>query len=264
MDFKLAKLVKSGVPAVGTWMEFFDPCVIQVLAIAGFDWVCIDTEHNPFDENQLYTCIYIARNAGISPIVRVRKNDESLIKLALDLGAEGVVVPGIADADDVAKAVSFAKYPPVGIRGYGPIRATNFWADKEKYDKNIHDNVLLICQIERKSALDEVDKICQISDIDAVFIGPADLSLSMGYHGNSNHPQVQDAIKTIINSANKHNKIWGGIALDENSYMEYAKKGTLLTTLGGDYFFMQNAAVKEISSVLDALAKAGLHKGKNK
>jgi len=262
MEFKLAKLVKNGVPAIGTWVELCDSGVVQVLANAGFDWACIDTEHNPFDETQLYTCICVAKKAGISPIVRVRKNDESLIKLALDLGAEGVVVPGIVDADDAAKAVSFAKYPPVGIRGYGPIRATYFWADKKEYDESVRDNVLLICQIERKSALSEVDKICRIPDIDAVFIGPADLSLSMGYHGDYSHPKVQDAIKTIIDSANKNKKIWGGIALDEISYMEYAKQGALLTTLGADYFFMQNAASKEVRAVLDALIKAGLRKEK--
>ncbi|MHB9071612.1 MAG: HpcH/HpaI aldolase family protein [Sedimentisphaerales bacterium] len=260
MEFRLAKLVKNGAPAIGTWVELCDSGVVQVLANAGFDWVCIDMEHNPFDESQLHTCICVAQNAGISPVVRVRKNDESLIKLTLDLGAEGVVVPGIVDAEDAAKAVSFAKYPPVGIRGYGPIRATNFWADKKEYDESVRDNILLICQIERKSALNEVDKICKMPDIDAVFIGPADLSMSMGYHGNSNHPDVQDAIKTIIDSANKNKKIWGGIALDEISYMEHAKKGALLTTLGADYFFMQNAAAKEAKAVLNALAAAGLRK----
>jgi 2-dehydro-3-deoxyglucarate aldolase len=84
--------------------------------------------------------------------------------------------------------------------------------------------------------------------------------MSMGHQGNAGHPNVQEAIKTIIASAKKYNKIWGGIALDEASYMEYAKQGSLLTTLGGDYLFMQNAAAKEVRAVFDALAKAGLRR----
>ena len=260
MEFKLAKLVKNGTPAIGTWMTLSDPGIIYILANAGFDWVWVDTEHNPFNETQLQAVIYAARAAGISPIVRVRKNDESLIKFALDLGAEGVVVPGIIDADDAKKAVNFARYAPLGTRGYGPIRATNFWAKKAEYNKNAAENILLICQIERESALNDVENICQVPGIDAIFIGPADLSQSMGHPGDFKHPDVVEGIKKIIETAKKYNKMWGITAAGSEEYIEYTKQGALLVTSGSDSRFMVESAAKRGTEILKALKENNLRK----
>ena len=231
---RLATLIRERKPAVGMWINFSDPGLAQIAAVSGYDWILIDTEHNPLTEDQVQGLILAVSGTDVQTIVRVRANREEHIKWLLDCGAGGVVIPSIKDAEDARRAVEFTKYAPLGRRGYGPNRASGFFTRDKDYVSRANDDILLICQIELASAVEEVDEICQIPGVDAVWIGPTDLAQSMGHLGNPKHPDVQAAIRKIIDTANKHDKPWGRPSGIIEDYRKCVELGGVVMILGSD------------------------------
>ncbi|HOL35157.1 MAG TPA: aldolase/citrate lyase family protein [bacterium] len=249
---KLAKLIREKKPSLGGWVCLADPGVAIIMANAGYDWLLIDNEHHPFTETQIQAMIYALRTTGVTSIVRVRGNDPSHIKWVLDIGAGGIMVPMIENSDDVKKAIVYSKYFPLGNRGYSPLRATDFWAFKEEYEEKANREVLLICQIEQISAVNEIKKIVQLP-VDGVWIGYADLSYSMGYHGNFKHPEVQKAIDKVIDAANEYGKPWGMPAATPEDFVIRVKQGALLMTSGSDVSFLNSAAAERVRQCRKAI-----------
>ena len=257
---RLAKLLSEKKPAVGAWLTLADPSIAIILAHAGFDWVMVDNEHNPFTETQVQGFIHALRGTDVSCIVRVRGNDPSHIKWVLDAGADGIIVPWLENAGDARRAVDAAKYHPLGKRGYGALRATDFWEHKQEYDNHANQQVLLICQIERISAVKDIDEIAQMPGIDALWIGPTDLAQSMGLVAEPNHPEVKDCIARIMAAANKHGKAWGIPVGSVAEFMWYVEQGGTLMTVGSSSSMLMNSSKKCVEASLSALVKAGLRK----
>lgn len=257
---KLARLLENRKPALGVWMTLTDPGIAVILSRTGFDWIMIDTEHNPFTEAHLVSIVYALRDSEVTPIFRIRNNDAALAKCALDIGAQGVIIPMIKDVEDARRAVDFAKYPPLGNHGYGALRATDFWHDKNEYDENPNQAVLLICQIERVSAVEGINEILQIPGIDGIYIGPVDLSHSMGCKGDMQHPEVLKNIERVIEAANRYNKPWGMPVPGVEEYMRRVQQGALLATVGSDNRFMKTSATMMIEDCFKRLSKEGLRK----
>ena len=240
------------------WVNLCDPGVGQIAALAGHDWIMIDTEHNALTEAQVQGIIHAVSAFDVTTVVRVRANREEHVKWVLDVGAGGVVIPGVLDAADARKAVHIAKYHPLGLRGYGPNRASGFWTEGEQYNATANEDILLICQIELASAVAEIDEICQIAGIDGVWIGPTDLAQSMGHLGNPGHPEVKAAIDTIIETANRHGKPWGiptGLVAD---YQRYVERGAVLMLLGSDTRILKSGAGELVTGARELLDRAGL------
>lgn len=255
---RLAKLLAEKKPALGAWITFADPSIAIIFAHAGFDWVMIDNEHNPFTETQIQGFIHALRGTDVSCIVRVRGNDPAHIKWVLDSGADGIIVPWIENADDARRAVDAAKYYPLGKRGYGPLRATDFWEHKQEYDTYANERILLICQIERSSAVDCIDEIAQMPGIDGLWIGPTDLAQSVGHLGQADHPDVQECIARTIAAANQHNKAWGIPVGSVEDLMGYVKQGGTVMTITSSSRIMAEVSKKCSQAGLSALVKAGL------
>jgi len=231
---RLARLVRQKQPAVGLWINLFDPGVVQIGGLVGYDWVLIDLEHNPMSEAQVQGLLHAAGGLEVTTIVRVRANGPEHIDWVLDAGAGGVLVPGIQDAEDAHRAVGFSKYHPLGKRGYGPNRASGYWVHAEEYNANANRDILLICQIEVASAVAEIGDICQISGIDGIWIGPMDLAQSLGHLANPDHPDVRAAIDQVVDAATRYGMPWGiPTGLLEN-YEKYVERGGVLMTLGSD------------------------------
>jgi len=258
---RLAKLLEEKQPSIGGWITLCEPSVGIIFSHAGFDWVVIDTEHNPFTEAQVQGLIHAMRDSDMTPIVRVRSNDPAHFKWVLDCGAGGLLVPFITDAADVKRAVEAAKYWPLGVRGYGPTRAVDFGAHRKEYLDKANTDILLIIQIERQSALDDIEEIAQIEGLDGIWVGPNDLAQGLGHFGDIGHPEVQEAIGKIIATANKYGKPWGFPVACVEDYIKYAKQGAKLMTVGTDANLLVNAANKLVSDSFAALEKAGLRKG---
>ena len=257
---RLAKLLSEKKPAVGTWLTLADPSIAIIFAQAGFDWVMVDNEHNPFTETQVQGFIHALRGTDVSCIVRVRGNDPAHIKWVLDAGADGIIVPWLENAADARRAVDAAKYYPVGKRGYGPLRATDFWEHKQDYDAYANQRVLLICQIERTSAVEDIDQIAQMPGIDGLWIGPTDLAQSVGQVGDPSHPEVQDCIARTIAAANQHGKAWGIPVGSVGDLIVYAKQGGTLMTIASSSSILTKFAKECVQASLSALAKDGLRK----
>lgn len=249
---KLARLLKQKKPAVGGWINLCDPGIAIIMAYAGYDWLLIDNEHHPFTETQIQTIIYALRKTGVTPIIRVRGNDPSHIKWVLDAGAGGVMVPMLESVEDVKKAISYSKYPPLGNRGYSPLRATDFWTFKQEYEETANEEILLICQIEQLSAVNEIEEIVKLP-IDGIWIGYADLSFSMGYKGNFKHPDVQKAIEKVINAANKYGKPWGMPAATSEDFKKRVNQGGLLLISGSDSGFISSSASERVQQCRRAI-----------
>jgi 4-hydroxy-2-oxoheptanedioate aldolase len=237
---RLARLMRESQPAIGMWINLTDPGVTQIAALAGYDWVMIDTEHNPFTESQVQALLHSLREHDVTPVVRVRGNREECVKWVLDAGAGGIVIPSLKDAEDARHAVEIAKYFPLGRRGFGPNRASDFSTKSSQYVETANQEIVLIGQIELASAVAEAKAICEMPGMDGVWIGPTDLAQSLGHLGNPNHPDVQTAINTVIEAASQHSRAWGIPTGSVDDYERYLKRGAIIMTLGSDSRILLN------------------------
>jgi len=195
-----AKLAR-GEATVGTWTMIGHPVVAEILAQAGFDWVVLDVEHGVMDWPRVLPQVQAVQGQGCAAICRVPINSPEHFKWALDLGVEGVMVPWVRTATDAREAVAAAKYPPEGIRGVGVCRAHGYGASFQSYVETANDETLVILQIEHIEAVDSIEEICAVPGIDVAFIGPYDLSGSMGLMGQIHHPDVEAAVSRVFEAA---------------------------------------------------------------
>jgi 2-dehydro-3-deoxyglucarate aldolase/4-hydroxy-2-oxoheptanedioate aldolase len=173
--------------------------VAKILAIAGFQWAFLDGEHGGFDLETLQDICRLSVLVGLSPIVRVAELQYSLVARALDCGAEGVIFPRVESPELLERAVSWTKFPPVGIRGYG-LGGTQLDYEKVTFPQvieHMNSNTMVVMQIETQRALDMREELLAVAGIDAVMVGPADLSISLGVPGEFDHPKMVSAIEAI-------------------------------------------------------------------
>jgi 4-hydroxy-2-oxoheptanedioate aldolase len=199
----LKRRLKAGETTVGAWLSFAESAVAEIMAGTGYDWILIDTEHAPFGPEGLQAVLTAFHGRPSVPIVRVPWNSPVYIKQVLDLGAEGVLVPMVMTADEARAAVAACKYPPEGIRGFGPRRASDYYRRVEAYVASANESVLVALQIEHIDAVGRVDEILAVPGIDVVCLGPNDLSGSMGLLGQIEHPSVVKAITRVLEAAGR-------------------------------------------------------------
>ncbi len=197
----LKRRLREGGTAVGAFLSLTDPAVAEILAGAGYDWVWIDTEHAPWSPRDLQTSLMAFERTATVPIVRVAWNDPVRIKLALDAGAEGIIAPMVRTVEEAEALVAACRYPPDGVRGFGPRRASGWGRDIERYMAQANEAILVIPQIEDWRTADVIDEVLAVPGIDAVAIGPNDLSGTVGALRQHDHPRVKVAIDRIVGAA---------------------------------------------------------------
>jgi 2-keto-3-deoxy-L-rhamnonate aldolase RhmA len=245
----LKKKLKAGEQTFGLWMSIPSPDVTERLAQYNFDWFVFDNEHSPLNELVTQTLLIATEGTGVTPLFRVAWNDPVLIKRALDIGSHGVVVPWVDNKQQAIDAVKACMYPPKGIRGCGPRRASYL---DSNYLSTANDEVLVIIQIETINAVNNIDDIITVDGVDCFFIGPADLSASMNLLGKSFDPKVQEAIDKAFEAGKKYGVpagIYGGggIPLEER-----IKQGWQFQVVGSDFGFV-SAGAREILKMCDRL-----------
>lgn len=193
-----AKL-KKGEPALGISLSVMHPELIRTISDSGFDWVLYDADHGPWSMETVNDMIQRTSGSVASPVIRVVWNDVNAIKRALDTGAYGIIVPWVSSKEMAENAVRYSRYPPEGLRGCAPGRPANAcgvtWSE---YLEIANDEMLIAVQIEREEAIDRVEEIISVGGIDATFLGPADLSASMGLRGHFFHPRVLKAMQRMV------------------------------------------------------------------
>lgn len=244
--------MRRGETCLGTAISFSDPTVSEALCNV-LDIIWIDMEHNPHSLETVQAHIMATKGTDATPIVRVPWNDPVLIKPVLDIGAAGVIVPMIRTADDTRLAVSACRYPPEGIRGFGPRRPSNYGRlGGPEFCKAANEAMITIVQIEHIDAVNNIDSILAVPGLTSVLIGSNDLSGSMGYMGQPRHPEVLRAIDTVIEKARK-TQVFVGIAIADDAKLlcEWADKGVQWLVMGNDYSLMLRAAGQVADEIRD-------------
>lgn len=225
---------------IGSWITLGHPSIAEVMASAGFDWLCIDLEHSVIDYFEAQQLIMAIQGKGLKAFVRVGENNTRIIKRILDAGADGIIVPSVNSAEEALKAVNSVKYPPLGSRGVGLARAQGYGFDFENYRDNKTKDIKLIVQIEHIKAINNLDAILQVEGVDGTFIGPYDLSGSLGKPGEWDEPEVVEALKIYEETVKKYDKLIGFhvVPPDYNLVLEKQLKGYNFIAFSFDAYFL--------------------------
>ncbi|HEU4758722.1 MAG TPA: aldolase/citrate lyase family protein [Dehalococcoidia bacterium] len=206
---RLKRLWQQGRPALGGWLTVPSAFSAEVFAHARFDWLNIDMQHGLIGYQQAVAMLQAISTTDTVPLVRVPWNEPGAIMKALDAGAFGVIVPLVNSRAEAEAAVAVCRYPPAGIRSYGPIRAV-YYAGRD-YFSRANEEVLCIVMIETRRALDDLDGILSVPGVDAAYVGPADLSLSLGLPPAADHdePAFVEALQRIVEACRRHGVVPG-------------------------------------------------------
>ncbi len=220
-------------PQIGMWVSMIGPLSTEICAGAGFDWLLLDGEHTPNDLQSMLAQLQTIAGYDSQPVCRVPVGDTALIKQYLDLGVPNLLVPMVDTPEQARALVQACRYPPLGIRGMAGARASR-WGRYPRYAQEANDQICLLVQAETRLALSNLDAIAAIDGVDGVFIGPADLSASMGHVGNPAHPEVQSAIEDAIGRIRKAGKAPGILSADVALSRRYLALGALFVAVGLD------------------------------
>ncbi|MDC0048070.1 aldolase/citrate lyase family protein [Verrucomicrobia bacterium] len=236
---------------IGSWITLNNLSIAEILADSGFDWLCIDLEHSAIDYYEAQNLISIIQGKGLSAFVRVSENNDIIIKRILDAGADGLIVPMVNTEDDAKRAVNSLKYPPIGTRGVGLSRAQGYGFNFEKYKNEIAPQIKLIVQIEHVIAVENLEKILSIDGIDGTFIGPYDLSGSMGKPGDYNDEDVKVVLKKYETITKEYNKLIGYhvVQPDCSQLKDKINEGYNFLAFSTDTLFLGSKAREAISGI---------------
>ena len=236
---KILEKIKINETAVGLNLAINSPHLIEFFGSLGFDWVFIDCEHGSMTDSEAENMIRAAELYGMAPVVRVPGNEPHIILKMLDAGAKGIVVPHIDNVEDAIKARDAAKYPPLGKRGsnYGTGRNNNYGTlinDTQDYYEFANKNTILFALIESKESVENIDDILEVEGIDATWLGPSDMALSMGLPGKDH---VKEHLDLVVNKTIERKKIAAATHSGTDQFDEY------------EYFHSLGARVLSITSL---------------
>ena len=242
-----AKRLRSGEILIGTLVSLPSSEICELLASIGYDWLFIDAEHGAFNPQQAQAMLQAA--APTPCLIRVPSDETIWLKKALDIGAAGVIVPQVHSVDQAREIISHCKYTPDGKRGIGIGRAHKYGIDFDRYIKYANQETAVVLQAESSEAVDNINDIVKLKGIDAILIGPYDLSASLGKPGEIDHPVVQAAINKIIKTCQNAKLAMGFFGVTPESVLPYKQKGFTLLTIGMDTAFLINDAQEMLSKM---------------
>ncbi len=228
---------------IGMWACSGSALVTEVAAGSGLDWLLIDMEHSANTLESTLTQLQVVAAYPITPVVRVAFNDAVAIKQVLDLGAQNLIVPMVSSAEEARAAVAATRYPPLGVRGVGSALARS--ARWNRVDGYLHDSALhtsLTVQIETAAGVDAASAIAAVDGVDAVFVGPSDLSASLGLLGQQTHPDVVAAVESVFTAVQAAGKPVGVNAFDPAAADAYIAAGADFVAVGADVALLARAS----------------------
>ena len=237
-DNPLLKRLRQGSASVASFLTIPEPFVAEVMGAAGVDAVVIDTEHSAMSAAQLHTVMTALYPSDAAVIVRVADNDPAPIGQALDLGADGVLVPGVRTRAQCELAVRSCFYAPKGTRGFGPRRASRLYGGRADYLARANDEIAAIAMIEHADALDDLEGIITTDNLSAVFVGTADLAVSMGYLHDLANPAVGQAVTRIAQACLGHHVPFGVFTGNEEAAATWVTRGAQIVTMGSDLQYL--------------------------
>jgi 2-keto-3-deoxy-L-rhamnonate aldolase RhmA len=245
---------------LGTWLQINNATAAEVLANTGYDWISIDIEHTDIDVVSLTNLLRGMYGRGVAPIARVTTNDVIEIRRALDVGAQGVLVPFVGTAEQAQRAVAAAKYPPWGVRGYSFCRANDWGVNFSGDVQTANDETAVIVMIESKEGVDNIEGILAVEGVDAAFIGPYDLSGSYGIPGQIESPVVRDACRRVIEACERAGKSVGLLVVrpTPEAIRQAVEDRFTLICIGLDTVFIDEGARAARAAALAVLEERGV------
>ena len=227
----------------GIWNDLITPYAAELCATAGFDWVCIDGEHAPFELTDILRHHQIiGAYPGVEPVVRPASGDPALLKRLLDGGVRSFILPMVETAEQARALVAATRYPPAGVRGIASaLSRASRWNQYEDYVRGANEQICLIAQIETVTGHRNLEAIAAVDGIDALFVGPADLAGSMGHYGQAGHPEVVDAALDIIARTRRAGLAAGILALTPELTDRYRTAGATVLGVGVDLMLLTDA-----------------------
>jgi 2-keto-3-deoxy-L-rhamnonate aldolase RhmA len=252
MDPSFREKLLNGDLLVGSVISIPSPEVAEIFCAAGFDWLFVDAEHGALDP---LGSLPLLRAAGNRPcVIRVPSTDKAWIQKALDMGADGIIIPDVKTAADAAKGVGLCKYPPEGSRGVGIGRAHKFGLQFEEYLESANRTTAVIVQAEHCEAVRHMEDIVRVEGIDAVLVGPYDLSASMGKTGQTEDPEVRQAVEQVRLTCRQRGIRLGIFGLSADAVTPCIEKGFTLLAVGTDAWFLLEAARSALADVRSKLS----------
>lgn len=251
LDQSIKQQFKSNKRLNGCWIETFSPIAAEIMAMAGYDVAMIDLEHGAGSYLDAISVMQAVCNHGCAPLLRATSANPAVIKRTLDIGPVGVMVPNIRSAQEAREVVAACRYGPDGIRGAAPgiIRAAAYGRDVADYLQWMETEFLLIGQVESAQAVEEIDEIVSINGLDMVFIGPADLSASLGELGRYDSDMFIKAFEKIEQSAFSAGKWLGTIPFPGWSAERLYNNGHNLVLSGADTLLLRQSAEKDVEQL---------------
>jgi len=237
-----ARLAASCAPSFGTWLSTSSVVALDALRGMGFEWFMVDNEHAQVNPETMAAMAAVLGGNGPAPFVRVGNVDQYLIKQALDSGAQGVLVPLVSSEAQARAAVSFAKYPPAGVRGIAAAPASRYGVNLAKYLRSANAETLVGVQIETVEALEHLDAIAAVDGVDLLFVGPQDLTLNLGLLDDRKHPKVREAMGRVADACRRHGKVAGTLVVDPEERRTAVELGYRFISLASDIRLLLNGA----------------------
>lgn len=235
-----AERIRQGELLLGTVISVRSAEITEVFALSGFDWLFIDAEHGGFDPHDALNMLQAA--ADCPCLIRVPTHDEVWLKKALDIGAAGIIVPQVNTAEEARRIIELCKYPPYGKRGMGVARASQYGLHLGEYIKSANSNTAIVLQAEHRDAADNIEDILQVDGIDAILVGPFDMSASFNKPGQTSDSQVLAAIDKVTKACQKANITLATAVAGVEDAKTYIEKGYKLVSIGVDTLHMISSA----------------------
>lgn len=236
------RAIAAGQLQLGLWSGLSNNITVEVLANSGFDWLLLDTEHSPNELPMVHSQLQAISQGKAHPIVRPPWNDTVTIKRYLDVGVQTLLIPFIQDGDEARSAVAATRYPPLGVRGYSAAARASDYGRVKDYPKLCEEHLCVLLQVETPQALANIEAIADVDGVDGIFIGPGDLSASMGYIGQPMHPEVVAAIEFAVRRIRACGKAAGILVGDEALARHYIDIGFTFVAVGSDIGILARGA----------------------
>lgn len=252
----LSDRMRAGETLIGTWLYQNDIATAEIVAGGGYDFVMIDMEHSSTGFENLHRLV-MALEHHTAPMVRIKAGWPEFITAILDQGPAGIMMPWVNTVEQAKRAVQCAKYHPIGLRGIGPYRVSDYSRRMAEVFEKANEKQMLWVQIEQAEALKNLNQIVKVPGIDAFFIGRGDLSQSMGHLNDANHPEVTAAARQALDTIRKEG-LPAGSAFDTYNDSEQLKMwheaGMRIFTVGADFAFLIHGMDKSLSEAKKALS----------
>ena len=234
--------LNRGETVLGGWTLLGHPGIVEIMTGEGFDFIVADMEHTAIDIRAFHDAALAVKGTGCDLLARLQSCDPDQAKRVLDNGADGIIVPSVNSQEDARKAVSIARFPPAGTRGSSLCRATGYGKDFKGYFDSHNDHVLVVIMLEHIEAVRNVDEILSVPGIDATFIGPYDLSASMGFAGQLDHPDLLEAQQKLVDACKEHNVPAGMhvVPVDSGELAKRVDQGFRFIACGLDTLFIRH------------------------